>query len=82
MHAKNDEDAATDWRLRLFVYLNRRRNLRRGVTTSGMSDVEKLAFSVDASLRGSDSKSSAGASRGVRLVARLSASCRVARIVA
>lgn len=43
------------------------------MTTSGMSDVEKLAFSVDASLRGSDSKSSAGASRGVRLVARLSA---------
>ena len=37
------------------------------MTTSGMSDVEKLAFSVDASLRGSDSKSSVGASRGVRL---------------
>lgn len=44
-----------------------------------MSDVEKLAFSVDASLRGSDSKSSAGASRGVRLVARLSASFRASR---
>jgi len=35
-----------------------------------MSDVEKLAFSVDASLRGSDSKSSVGASRGVRLAFR------------
>lgn len=44
-----------------------------------MSDVEKLAFSVDASLRGSDSKSSAGASRGVRLGARLSASSRASR---
>ena len=49
------------------------------MTTSGMSDVEKLAFSVDASLRGSDSKSSAGASRGVRLGARLSASSRASR---